>query len=298
MKGKKYEKRQWVGLLFVAPFIIGFLVFKLYPFVMSFNYSFTEFDLFAGAQYVGLENYIKIFTNDRDFYNSLNVTFIYTLISVPLKIAFALFIAGVLTTKIRGINLFRTIYYLPSVLGGSIAVSILWKFLFVKDGLINELLAVIHLGPIDWLGSPDIALYTISMLTVWQFGSSMVLFLAGLKNVPVDLYEAARVDGAGKVRVFFKITLPMISPIILFNLVMQSINALQQFTAAFVITNGGPLKSTYLYGMMLYQQAFEYLNMGYASALSWILFIIIVGLTAIIFKSSSYWTYYEDGGEF
>lgn len=265
---------------------------------MSLNYSFTEFDLFAGAQYVGLDNYINIFTKDRDFYNSLNVTFIYTLISVPLKIAFALFIAGVLTTKIRGINLFRTIYYLPSVLGGSIAVSILWKFLFVQDGLINELLAVINLGPIDWLGSPDIALYTISMLTVWQFGSSMVLFLAGLKNVPVDLYEAARVDGAGKVRVFFKITLPMISPIILFNLVMQSINALQQFTAAFVITNGGPLKSTYLYGMMLYQQAFEYLNMGYASALSWILFIIIVGLTAVIFKSSSYWTYYEDGGEF
>lgn len=265
---------------------------------MSFYYSFTEFNLFGAVEFIGFENFIHMFTRNRDFFNSLKVTLIYTLISVPLKITFALFIAMVLNMKVKGINTFRTIYYLPSILGGSVAVSILWKFLFVKDGLINALLKVVGIGPVEWLGSPDYALYTISLLTVWQFGSSMVLFLAGLKNVPKSLYEAARVDGAGRVRTFIKVTIPLITPIILFNMIMQTINALQEFTAAFVITNGGPVKSTYLYGMMLYREAFEHLNMGYASALSWVLFIFIVILTAIIFKSSSYWTHYEDGGDF
>lgn len=297
-KIRKYEKRHRIGLLFVLPFVIGFSLFKLYPFIMSFYYSFTEFNLFGAVEFIGFENFIHMFTRNRDFFNSLKVTLIYTLISVPLKITFALFIAMVLNMKVKGINTFRTIYYLPSILGGSVAVSILWKFLFVKDGLINALLKVVGIGPVEWLGSPDYALYTISLLTVWQFGSSMVLFLAGLKNVPKCLYEAARVDGAGRVRTFIKVTIPLITPIILFNMIMQTINALQEFTAAFVITNGGPVKSTYLYGMMLYREAFEHLNMGYASALSWVLFIFIVILTAIIFKSSSYWTHYEDGGDF
>lgn len=298
LRANGYEKKDYIGYLFLLPWIIGFLIFKFYPFLMSFYYSFTEFNMINPPELIGLENFIKIFTRDVDFYQSLKVTLIYTIFSVPVKLIFALFIAMMLSMKLRGINTFRTIYYLPSILGGSVAVSILWKFLFMRQGLVNKVISFLSIGPIDFLGDPDVALYTISMLSVWQFGSSMVLFLAALKNVPRDLYEAAAVDGAGKVRTFFKITVPMITPIILFNLIMQTINTLQSFTAALVITEGGPVKSTYLYGMMLYEEAFQFLNMGYASALSWILFVIIIVLTGLIFKSSSYWTYYEDGGGF
>ncbi|WP_105614682.1 carbohydrate ABC transporter permease [Vallitalea okinawensis] len=298
IKASRYEKKDYIGYLFLLPWIIGFLLFKFYPFLMSFYYSFTDFNMINPPELIGLKNFIKIFTTDADFYQSLKVTLIYTTFSVPVKLIFALFIAMVLSMKLKGINIFRTIYYLPSILGGSVAVSILWKFLFMRQGLVNKILSYLTIGPIDFLGDPDVALYTISMLSVWQFGSSMVLFLAALKNVPGELYEAAAVDGAGKLRTFFKITIPMITPIILFNLIMQTINTLQTFTSALVITNGGPVKSTYLYGMMLYEEAFQFMNMGYASALSWILFIIIIGLTAAIFKFSSYWTFYEDGGDF
>ena len=200
--------------------------------------------------------------------------------------------------KLRGINLFRTIYYIPSTLGGSVAVSALWKLLFMSDGIINKMLVQVHLPPVNWLGSPGWAMVTICLLQVWQFGSSMVLFLAALKQIPQDLYEAAAIDGAGRLKCFFTITLPMITSIVFFNLIMQSINALQNFTSAFVITNGGPLKSTYLIGMKLYTEGFSNFKMGYASAISWVLFGIILVFTLMIFKSSDAWVYYEDGGDF
>ncbi|OXM82987.1 ABC transporter permease [Paenibacillus rigui] len=287
----------WWGLLFVSPWIIGFLWFQLYPLLLSFYYSFTDATVVKPGKFIGLDNYAKMLTNDKDFLPSLNVTLIYSIIAVPAKLAFALFIAILLNIKSRAINLYRTMYYLPSILGGSVAISILWRFLFMKEGVVNQTLGYLHIPPINWLGSPNVALGTISLLVVWQFGSSMVLFLAGLKQIPGELYEAAMVDGAGKFRMFRQITLPLLTPILLFNLVMQTINALQEFTAAFVVTNGGPLKATYLLGLKIYDEAFQNMKMGYASALSWFLFAIILLLTLLIFRSARSWVHYEDGGK-
>lgn len=295
MKNLKISKSVW-GLLFISPWIIGFAWFQLYPLILSFIYSFTDYSIVKEPKFVGLKNYITMFTVDKDFFPSLRATFVYALIAVPAKLAFALFVAVLLNMKGRLINLYRTLYYLPSILGGSVAISILWRFLFMKEGIVNKALSYFHIPPIDWLGSPGVALWTISFLVVWQFGSSMVLFLAGLKQIPNDLYEASMVDGAGRIRRFINITLPMLTPIILFNLVMQLIGALQEFTAAFVVTNGGPMKATYLIGLKIYDDAFQTLKMGYASSLSWVLFMIILVLTLIIFRSSKSWVHYEDGG--
>lgn len=295
-KKKKLPKNWWWGLIFISPWLIGFLVFQFYPLVTSFYYSFTDFSILESGKWVGLRNYIELFTEDKYFIKSLKVTLIYAIMSVPLKLMFALLIAMILNMKLKAINLFRTVYYLPSIMGGSVAISVLWKFLFMKDGIVNGALAVIKIPAVSWLGNPSIALFTISLLAVWQFGSSMVLFLAALKNVPQELYEAASVDGASKVRKFFKITLPMLTPIIFFNMMMQTINALQQFTSAFVITNGGPNRGTYLIGLKIYEDAFKHLKMGYASATSWVLFAIILVVTILLFRTSEAWVFYEDGG--
>jgi oligogalacturonide transport system permease protein len=290
------SKRKYIGLLYISPWIIGFLVFQLYPFIASLVYSFTDYTLLSKPEYVGFDNYVYMFTKDDNFYQSLKATFLYVLMAVPGKLIFALIIAMILNVKIKGVGTYRTVYYLPSILGGSVAISILWQFLFMKEGIINNIFSSLHIKPIDWLGDPKFSLFTISLLTIWQFGSSMVIFLAGLKNIPSELYEAARVDGSSRVRTFFSVTLPMLSPIILFNLVMQTINTFQEFTSAFVITGGGPIKSTYLYGMMLYENAFSYYKMGYASAQSWVLFIIMIIISIIIFLTAKKWTFYEDGG--
>lgn len=291
-----FESRQRIGYLYILPWVIGVLSFQLYPFMVSIYYSFTNYSISATHKFVGFQNYITMLTRDPDFVNSLLVTFRYVFMSVPMKIIFALIIALLLNMKLRGMNFFRTVYYLPSILGGSVAVSILWRNLFETEGVINRILANLSIDPVYWLTSPKVALFTISLLSVWQFGSSMVFFLAGLKQIPNELYEASMIDGAGKVHSFFKITLPLLTPIVFFNLVMQLINAFQEFTASFIVTNGGPLKSTYTYGLLLYQNGFMFMKMGYASALSWILFIIILTFTLFIFRSSAYWTFYADGG--
>lgn len=294
---RRRSNYRYIGLLYVLPWILGLLVFQLYPFIASFYYSLTDYNMVNPPKYVGLDNYKQIFTADPGFTKSLGVTSIYVILAVPVKLAFALFIAMILSAKLKGINLFRTVYYLPSILGGSVAISVLWRFLFMKEGVVNSLLANIGISPVDWLGNPDIALYTLGLLSVWQFGSSMVLFLAGIQQIPGDLYEAGAIDGASKTCMFFRITLPLLTPIVLFNLVMQMVNAFQEFTGAFVITNGGPMKSTYLYALKLYEEAFTFFRMGYASALSWVLFAIIMIVTGIIFKTSNRWVYYEDGGK-
>lgn len=302
LKGKRhnflYFIKQNKGVFFILPWIIGFIWFQLYPFITSLYYSFTNYTMMNTPKLVGFGNYLRLLTRDIEFWPSLRVTAVYALIVVPGKLIFALMIALVLNMRLKGINLFRTAYYLPSILGGSVAISVVWKIMFMRDGAINALLSNIGLGPVDWIGSPRTALETISILSIWQFGSSMVLFLASLKQIPQSLYEAAEIDGASKIRSFFKITLPMITPIVFFNLIMQMINALQEFTSAFIITSGGPMKSTYVLGMKLYNDAFTHYNMGYASALSWIMFVIILILTLFIFKSSDAWVYYDDGGEF
>jgi oligogalacturonide transport system permease protein len=288
--------RDYTGLLYISPWIIGCLAFQLYPFIASFVYSFTDFSLIKEPHFVGLRNYITLFTSS-EVLKSATVTLTYVVIAVPLKIIFALLVAMLLNVKLKHINFYRTAYYLPSILGGSVAIAVLWRFLFMRDGVINNILSLVSIQPVDWLGEPQIALFTISILTVWQFGSSMVLFLAALKQVPESLYEAARMDGASRVRTFFVITLPMISPIVFFNMVMQMVGAFQEFTGAFVITHGGPMKATYLYGLLLYEQGFRFFKMGYASALSWVEFMVIMIFTLLVFKSSSAWVYYEDGEE-
>ena len=291
------RKRNLIGYVYIFPWIIGFLIFQLYPLVASFVYSFTDFSVTSKPEFVGLANYIEMFTKDESFYESLTVTFKYVFLAVPMKIAFALLIAVILSQKLRGINWYRTAYYIPSIFGGSVAVSILWRFLFMESGLINRMLNSIGLASVPWLSSPKIALFTLILLSVWQFGSSMVLFLAALKQVPLDMYEAARIDGAGRVQVFRSITLPMISPVLFFNILMQMINGFQDFTGSFVITNGGPLRSTYMYAMKLYNDAFTHFNMGYASALSWVLFVIIFVITVLFFRFTNAAVYYEDGGD-
>ncbi len=295
---KTSQKKRYIGLLYISPWIIGFLVFQLYPFVSSFVYSFTDYSITNTPSFLGFKNYISMFKNDDLFYQSLGITIKYVFMSVPMKLAFALLVAMILNIKLKFVNIFRTVYYLPSILGGSVAVAVLWKFLFMKEGVVNKVLSVLHIPSVDWLGSPNVALFTIGLLTVWQFGSSMVLFLAGLKQIPAELYEAGTVDGASKIRMFFTITIPLLTPIIFFNLIMQLVNAFQDFTGPFVITGGGPLNSTYLYAMKLYDEGFKFYKMGYASALSWVLFLLILAFTALTFKSSQSWTHYEDGGDF
>jgi oligogalacturonide transport system permease protein len=288
------KRKESVGLVYILPWLAGFLILQLLPLFNSLWYSLTNFQLIGSHRFVGLANYRSVFSADPVFWQSLKVTLVYVLIAVPGKLAFALLVAVLLNRKRPGVDLFRTVLYVPSIFGGSVAISALWKFLFMRRGLVNHALGAVGVPAQDWLGDPGWALLTISLVTVWQFGSSMVLFLAGLKQVPESLYEAARIDGAGRVRIFFKVTLPLMTPIIFFNLVMQMINAFQEFTNAFVITQGGPLKSTYLYGMMLYEQGFRFFKMGYASALSWVLFAIIFAFTMLTFRSSSSWVHYGD----
>jgi oligogalacturonide transport system permease protein len=294
---QRKNQKQWTGFFYVMPWMIGFSIFQLYPFLSTFYYSFTNFTLLNVPSFIGFRNYIRMFTTDSLFQSSMQITGMYTLMAVPGKLILALIVAMLLSTKIKGIGLYRSLYYLPSILGGSVAVSVLWRVLFMRNGMINQILGTIGIPPIDWLTSPNLALGTLSLLQVWQFGSAMVIFLAALKQIPKELFEAAEVDGASKVRQFFTITIPQISSVIFFNLIMQTIQSLQNFTSAFVITNGGPMRKTYIIGMKLYDDAFKNYNVGYACAESWILFMVILILTAFVFRSSDAWVYYADEGD-
>lgn len=288
-----------LGLAYISPYIIGLLVFTAFPFVSSFLLSFTEYDLMNTPEYVGLENYNRMLFEDDLFWQSLGVTILYVFLTVPLKLAFALFIAFVLNFKLRGIGFFRTAYYIPSILGGSVAIAVLWRALFSIDGLINAFLSVIGIDGINWLGEPSFALFSVTLLRVWQFGSAMVIFLAALQNVPQSQYEAAMIDGASKWQMFLKVTVPLITPVIFFNFIMQMTQAFQEFTGPFVITGGGPTHSTYLFSLYIYESAFKYFEMGYGSALAWVLFIVVAILAAVSFKSSKYWVFYsaDKGGK-
>lgn len=282
-----------MGLVFLIPWIIGFCVFKLYPFASSLYYSFTDLNFFKGIRHYGIMNYIEIFT-DKSTRNSLIITFKYAFITVPLKLIFALFIAYILNFKIKFVNLFRTIYYIPSILGGSVAIAVLWRALFRDTGVINTLLAAIGIQGPNWLADKTWALFIICLLRVWQFGSAMVLFLAALKGVSVDLYEAASIDGATKTRQFFSITVPMITPIIFYNLVTQIAQAFQEFNGPYIITGGGPRNATTLVSLLVYNYAFKDNEMGMACALAWVLFVIVAILTVIAFTSQKKWVYYDE----
>ncbi|NRF95982.1 sugar ABC transporter permease [Paenibacillus frigoriresistens] len=292
-KLKNHSYAPLAGYLFISPWLIGFVILTVWPMVQSLYYTFTDFSLLSPPRWVGMQNFKEI-SEDRYFYNSLKVTFTFVLTSVPGRLIFALLVALLLNKKIKGISFYRTIIYLPSLIGGSVAVAVLWKNIFGINGFINHIVPLLGIEPKNWIGTPGTALGTLVTLSVWQFGSAMIIFLAGLKQIPSELYEASDVDGASRLRQFFTVTLPLLSPVIFFNLIMSVINSFQSFTAAFVVTNGGPLNSTEMYALYLYQKAFATLHMGYASALAWILLVIVAIATAINFIASKYWVFYEN----
>ena len=289
--------RNVTAYLFMLPWLLGLLVFTLGPMLSSLYLSFTRFELLQPSEWIGLENFREIFFEDDRFRQSLKVTFFFVVVSVPLKLAFALLVAVILNRSLKGIGLYRSVFYLPSLIGGSVAVSVMWRQIFGEAGVVNSFLKWFGIeGPI-WISHPDYAIYTLIALATWQFGSSMVIFLAGLKQIPEHLYEASAIDGAGKFQQFFRITLPMLSPVMFFNLVMQMIGGFMVFTQGYIVTRGGPLDSTLFYSIYLYEKGFTYFQMGYASALAWVLLVIIGFFTALLFLSSKFWVYYEAGSE-
>ncbi len=279
--------------LCISPWIIGFILFYLGPVIASFYFSLTNWDLLTAPKFIGLQNYVKIFTRDPLYLQSLKVTLIYTFTYVPLDLILGLMIALLLNRPIRGIGIFRTIFYLPSVLTG-VAYVVMWMWIFNPQvGLINTLLKTIGVQGPRWLLDPKWALWALVLMSIFQVGRSMVIYLAGLQDVPKELHEAASIDGANTWSRFWKITLPLLTPSILFNLIFGMIMTFQSFTNVYIATNGGPLDSTLFYVLYLYQKAFSLLEMGYASAMAWILFLMVLILTIIIFKTSGKWVFYR-----
>lgn len=284
-----------IGYLFVGPWLICFLAFTAIPFLASFALSFTEYNMLSSPAFIGLANYVKLFTQDKLFTTALGVTFKFVFISIPLRLMFALLVAMILNRDSKAVPFYRVVYYLPSILGGSVAVSVMWKYCFSKTGVFNTFLNAVGIPcEISWISNKDTALWSIILLFIWQFGSPMLIFLSGLKQIPQSYYEAAVVDGAGPVKKFFRITLPLLSPIIFFNLVMQMIGGFMVFSQAMIITDGGPMNKTLVYALYLYRQSFAYYKMGYGCAMAWILLVIIGFFTALVFKSSSAWVFYEN----
>lgn len=281
-----------VGYIFSLPFIIGFLAFTLIPIAVSMYYSVTDYKLGQTPAFIGIQNYLDLLKDER-FINSVKVTLIYVITSVPTKLIFALFVAYLLTQGRRGVTFYRSLYYVPSLIGGSIAVALVWKTIFSRKGLANTILASLGLQKLSWLGDPKLSMGILVLMSAWQFGSSMIIFAAGLKEIPGSYYEAAEIDGANKWQRFLRITLPCLSPIILYNLVMQTITAFMAFTQAFVITQGGPNDATNFYALYVYNHAFKWSNMGYASAMSWLMLALISLITFILFKSSKFWVFSE-----
>ncbi|MFS0866078.1 carbohydrate ABC transporter permease [Microbacterium sp. 179-B 1A2 NHS] len=294
---KRKKDRGLVAFVFLAPWLIGLFGLTLGPMLYSLYLSFTDYNLLAPvANWVGFDNYVRIFASDERAIASMVVTAIYVLVGVPLILIVSMLVALLLNSKIGFLTGYRALFYLPSLLGASVAVAALWRVIWGADGIINQVLRSFGIEHLSWVGSPDTALMTIIVLAVWAFGSTMIIFLAGLRQVPHEMHEAAQVDGAGKIRRFFSITLPMMTPIVFFNTLMVTINAFQAFTPAYVISGGtgGPSDSTLFYTLYLYQQGFGQLNMGYASALAWVLVAILGVFTALFFWSSKYWVHYGD----
>ncbi|HJF50545.1 MULTISPECIES: carbohydrate ABC transporter permease [Brachybacterium] len=285
-----------VGLAFMTPWLLGLLGITILPMIASLVLSFTDYSMLAAPEWVGLENFQRMLGDTR-LHNSLVVTFVYVIVGVPLQLAAALLLAVVLNHGMRGLSFYRSVFYLPSLLGGSVAISILWRQMFGASGLVNQLLGALGFENLPgWVSTPDTALWTIILLHVWTFGSPMIIFLAGLRQIPQMYYEAASVDGASKVAQFFRITIPLLTPIIFFNLVLQVINAFQTFTQAFVVSGGtgGPSDSTMFYTLYLYLKGFGQFDMGYASAMAWLLLVIVAIFTAINFFVSKFWVHYDD----
>jgi multiple sugar transport system permease protein len=281
----------------MTPWLLGFVFIVGGPVVASLYLSFTDYSVLGTPEWIGAENYQRMFTTDERFRQSLQVTFTYLLTSVPLVQAFALFLASILNRGLRGLAIYRAVYYVPSLIGGSVAIAILWRFLFASDGLVNQMLGVIGIETDhSWIGTPDTALGTLVILNVWQFGAAMIIYLAGLRQIPQDIYEAATVDGASATRRYVYMTLPLLSPVIFFNVLMNVVGAFQAFNSAYIVSNGsgGPADSTLFYTLYLYQRGFVDFDMGYASALGWFLLVISAVIAALLFTLSRRLVFYGD----
>ena len=292
---QKLNTEETAGIICTLPFTFGFLAFTIVPMLMSLYYAFTDYDIKNPPVWAGLKNFIKMFTDDPRFVKSLQVTFYFALTSVPLRLIFALLVALLLLRTTKATSFYRAAYYLPSIIGGSVAVSILWKRMFAKEGVVNAILGMFGIHTtFAWLGNKHTAIWVLVVLAVWQFGSSMLIFLSSLKQIPQSLYEAARVDGSNKWQQFWKLTLPLLTPTIFFNLVMQMINGFLAFTQCYIITQGKPMDSTLFYTVYMYEQSFQFNNAGYGAAMAWVMLLIIALITAVLFGTKKFWVY--EGG--
>lgn len=290
---KALSKESMAGIIFTLPFTIGFLLFMIVPMGISLYYSFCKYDILSPPVFTGLDNFVKMF-QDETFYKAIGVTFYFALVSVPLRLVFALIVAMLLLKNSKMSGFYRAAYYLPSIIGGSVAVAILWKRMFATDGVVNRLLGAVGIETtFAWLGNTKTAIWVLTLLAVWQFGSSMLIFLSALKQISKELYEAAEVDGANGIQKFFRITLPLLTPTIFFNLVMQMINGFLAFTQSYIITQGKPMNSTLFYTVYMYQQSFEFYNTGYGAALAWVMLAIIGAITLLLFATKKFWVYEE-----
>ncbi len=291
---KLINREDTAGYIFTLPFTLGFLFFMVVPMGISLYYSFCNYDILSAPTFVGLANYKQMLT-DGTFWQTVKVTFFFAFVSVPLKLVFALIVAMLLLKNSKVSGIYRAVYYLPSIIGGSVAVAILWKRMFAMDGVLNKILQAVGINcTISWLGDTKTAIWILILLAVWQFGSSMLIFLSSLKQIPTSLYEAAMVDGATGPERFFKITLPLLTPTIFFNLVMQMINGFLAFTQCYIITQGKPMNSTLLYTVYMYQQSFEFYHTGYGAALAWVMLLLIGLFTLLLFATKRFWVYEGD----
>lgn len=282
------------GYAFLSPWLIGFFALTAGPMLASLYLAFTDYNLFASPEWVGLDNFTTLFSDPR-FRQSAQVTGLYVLVGTPVKLAAALAVAMLLNNRRRGQGLYRSVFYAPSLIGASVSIAIVWKAMFIDRGIVDQIGQTIGVDWGGWVGNPDMTMPMFVLLTVWQFGAPMVIFLAGLKQIPAELYEAAAVDGAGPVRKFWKITLPMLSPVLFFNLLLETIHSFQIFASAFIISGGtgGPAGSTLFYTLYLYMRGFQDFRMGYASAMAWVLVVVVGLVTLVFFRSSRLWVHYS-----
>ncbi|KUN97316.1 carbohydrate ABC transporter permease [Streptomyces caeruleatus] len=297
--GRRGRRREnLAGYLFMSPWIAGFLLLTAGPMVASLYYAFTSYNLFTPPQWVGLDNFTTMFQDPR-WQKSVEVTLKYVVVATPLKLLLALGVALLLAQKRRGQGLYRAAFYMPSLIGASVSVGFVWRALFSDDAIVDRGQKIFGLDVGGWIGNPDYVIYALVALSIWQFGAPMVIFLAGLKQVPQELYEAAEVDGAGPLRRFWNITLPMISPVLFFNVLLESIHAFQVFGSAYVVsdTRCGPADATLVYTCYLYQKGFKEAQMGFASAMAWTLVIAVALVTAVLFWSQKKWVHYEEAAK-
>lgn len=296
-----YSLRQNIeGYSFVGLFVVGFLAFTVIPIAASLVLSFTQYDILSPPKFVWFDNFIQMFTGDHQFWVSFGVTLFYVVVSVPLRLAFALAVAMLLQKTTKLTTFYRAAYYLPTIIGSSIAISVVWRQMFSANGLLNSIInKVFHTNiAISWIGGEKTAIWTLIILAIWQYGSSMLIFLSGLKQIPRELYEAADIDGATKISRFFRITLPMLTPVIFFNVIMQLIQGFMTFTQSYVITQGMPMDKTLFITVYVYRNSFTYYKMGYGCAIAWFLLVFIAVITALLFKSSRSWVFYQaEGGD-